>query len=146
MRHSPCTRSFRITARGTTLHPVRILPFHFRFVVPMAELGLLRRDRALPRLLPRDVTARTSILTDARRFAGYLFVHTPLRRSKSDPWRVSGFSSPLVCTRRAIVRSALLRHYNTLPRKILLTRSRDAVSLNAVRFIRTARQKNRRMR
>lgn len=33
--------------RDTALHPVRILPFHLRFFVPMAELGHLRWDWGL---------------------------------------------------------------------------------------------------
>jgi len=38
-----CGTSFGFP-KDTALHPVRILPFHFRFFVPMAELDHLRRD------------------------------------------------------------------------------------------------------
>jgi hypothetical protein len=48
--------------QSTALHSIRILPFHLRFFVPMAELSQLRWDWAFPRLSPRDVTARTSKL------------------------------------------------------------------------------------
>ena len=50
------------TMSGTALHPVRILPFHFRFFVPMAELDLRARDWVLHAVSNVDVTARTSML------------------------------------------------------------------------------------
>ena len=31
---------------SSALHPVRILPFHFHFFIPMVELSQLRWDRA----------------------------------------------------------------------------------------------------
>ena len=49
--------------QGTALHSVRVLPFHLRFPVPMAELSRQRRDGAPPAFSNRGVTARTSMLS-----------------------------------------------------------------------------------
>ena len=60
---TPAALSFENTS-GTALHSIRILPFHFRFFVPMAELDLLARDRVPHAVSNMGVTARTSVLTN----------------------------------------------------------------------------------
>ena len=60
---TPSAPSFE-DASSTALHPVRILPFHFRFFVPMAELDLLARDRVPHFVSNMGVTARTSVLAN----------------------------------------------------------------------------------
>lgn len=61
-RHSP-----EITPRSTTLHSVRILPFHLRVLIPITELDHQRWDGVSHVVSPMSVSARTSRLAAAGR-------------------------------------------------------------------------------
>ncbi len=64
------TRNFEISTyrAGTTLHSNKDLAVSSPFSIPMTELSLLRWDWAFLRLSPRDVSARTSMLTHGGRY------------------------------------------------------------------------------
>ena len=104
MRHSP-PADFRypttdIASRygqSTALHWVRILPFHFRFFVPIAELGRLRWDWASPSfrtdygLTSEGVTDRTSMLSHGRRYLLPCPVSLARQEASVRTFLISGF-------------------------------------------------------
>ena len=88
-------------ASGTALHPVRILPFHFRFVVPMAELDHRAWDR-VPRAF-RPLNGLSSVGRRCSHLCSYewrllaaTFLSSSRRaRTRDAAKRVSGLSSVL---------------------------------------------------